>query len=346
VSTTGALTEVAGSPFTAAGTPSALGASPDGKYLFVCDGVGDTLQNFAINPDGSLTARGAAASTGGSPYDVNVSPNSNFVYTANYSSGTLSGFAIGSDGSLTELTGSPYGDASGAMISFAIVPDQGPTAAFNSDITYVSTANFSGAASSDPDGSIANYNWDFGDGSTPINSPTPQISHTFNRGGTFTVTLLVTDDENCSDVQIGTGQTLACNGTTLARTSQLVTIPPLSLKFPSGKQIKSTKSKGKTVLRVQVQSFLNRNASITYQFQKSKKNGACKKKTTVKKHKSSFKNFGRSNTSPGINGRNLKVSSTMGGKKIVPGRYRVKLRAKDAAGEQTNTITSASFCVK
>ena len=43
----------------------------------------------------------------------------------------------------------------------------------------------------DSDGSIVSYDWDFGDGSTATGA---SPSHTFSAAGTFTVTLLVTDD--------------------------------------------------------------------------------------------------------------------------------------------------------
>jgi 6-phosphogluconolactonase (cycloisomerase 2 family) len=344
---TGALTEIAGSPVNFSGSaPAALAASPDGKFLFAADNGTNTLLSFAIGANGSLTPVDSI-STDGMAFDAAVSPNSRFVYTSDYTHGTIHGFAIAADGSLSELATSPYGDQSGPLFSFAIVPDQGPAAAFNSNISYVSTLNVDAGASSDTDGSVSTYQWNFGDGSSPVTATSPQSSHTFNRGGTFTVSLVVTDNENCSDQQVGTGQTLACNGSSAARTSQTVTIPPLTLKFPSAKQIKSTKSKGKTVLRVQVQSFLDRNASISYQFQKSKKGGACRKHTTTHKHKPSFKNFGKSSSASGANGRNLKTfAGKFGGKKIVPGRYRVILKAKDQAGESAGPATSASFCVR
>ena len=50
---------------------------------------------------------------------------------------------------------------------------------------------FSGAASSDPDGSIASYAWNFGDASTGSGA-TP--SHSYTGVGTYTVTLTVTDN--------------------------------------------------------------------------------------------------------------------------------------------------------
>lgn len=50
--------------------------------------------------------------------------------------------------------------------------------------------HFDGSGSSDPDGSIAAYTWDFGDGSSGTG---PIIDHTYPTAGAFTATLTVTD---------------------------------------------------------------------------------------------------------------------------------------------------------
>src|SRR5206468_9613107 len=54
------------------------------------------------------------------------------------------------------------------------------------------TCNFT-STSSDPDCSIANYSWSFGDGSPVVTTQNP--SHTYGAGGTYTVTLTVTDNQ-------------------------------------------------------------------------------------------------------------------------------------------------------
>jgi PKD repeat protein len=69
-------------------------------------------------------------------------------------------------------------------------PDVGPTAAFTSTTSDL-TATFDGRGSSDPEGPIASYSWDFGDG-TPLGSGA-QPSHPYAAAGTYQVTLTVTD---------------------------------------------------------------------------------------------------------------------------------------------------------
>ncbi|MCB0920021.1 MAG: PKD domain-containing protein, partial [Actinobacteria bacterium] len=68
--------------------------------------------------------------------------------------------------------------------------NQDPTAAFTSDVTNLE-ASFDATSSSDPDGSITSYDWDFGDTTTATGATT---SHTYTTAGDHTVTLTVTDN--------------------------------------------------------------------------------------------------------------------------------------------------------
>jgi hypothetical protein len=70
-----------------------------------------------------------------------------------------------------------------------------PTASFlvsTSNPVAASPVVFDGSASSDPDGTIESYSWDFGDGSEGTGA-TP--SHTYAQVGVYTVTLTVADNE-------------------------------------------------------------------------------------------------------------------------------------------------------
>lgn len=76
-------------------------------------------------------------------------------------------------------------------------PNQPPTAAFSATPTGL-TAAFNGSASSDTDGTISSYSWNFGDGTTGSGATT---SHTYAAGGTYTATLVVTDNGGLTGTQ-------------------------------------------------------------------------------------------------------------------------------------------------
>ena len=70
-------------------------------------------------------------------------------------------------------------------------PNVLPTADFTSTASGL-TASVNGATSADPDGTIASYSWNWGDGSATGSGVT--ASHAYAAPGTYAVTLTVTDD--------------------------------------------------------------------------------------------------------------------------------------------------------
>ncbi len=60
------------------------------------------------------------------------------------------------------------------------------------------TLTFDGSSSSDPDGSIIDYAFDFDDGSPISSGSSPSATHAYSSDGTFTVTLTVTDDDGAT----------------------------------------------------------------------------------------------------------------------------------------------------
>ncbi len=75
-----------------------------------------------------------------------------------------------------------------------------PTASYS----YIATnlaVDFDGSGSSDSDGTITNYSWDFGDGNTASGQV---ASHTFAAAGDYSVSLTVTDDGGLTDTSTQT----------------------------------------------------------------------------------------------------------------------------------------------
>jgi PKD repeat protein len=81
-----------------------------------------------------------------------------------------------------------------------------PVASFTEDLHTApvgTTINFDAGNSYDPDGTIVNYAWDFGDGNT-IPSGGAGASHAYAAPGTYTVTLTVTDDDGLTSTATDT----------------------------------------------------------------------------------------------------------------------------------------------
>ncbi|MEA5117249.1 MAG: PKD domain-containing protein, partial [Propionicimonas sp.] len=94
-------------------------------------------------------------------------------------------------------------------VETADAPNQLPTAAFTSQVSDLAV-QFDGGGSSDPDGTIASYAWDFGDTGTGTGQT---ASHTYQQPGTYQVTLTVTDNRGGTATVTHSVQALAANQT-------------------------------------------------------------------------------------------------------------------------------------
>ncbi|WP_030165423.1 PKD domain-containing protein [Spirillospora albida] len=114
------------------------------------------------------------------------------LYYVNNSDGRLYRVAFSASG---VPSGTPTLVASGdwrgrAVFLYADVPNKQPAAAFTSQCEDLS-CTFNAEGSTDPDGTIASYAWDFGDGR---NGTGVAPEHAYTAAGTYTVKLTVTDD--------------------------------------------------------------------------------------------------------------------------------------------------------
>ncbi|UDY35503.1 PKD domain-containing protein [Dermatobacter hominis] len=108
--------------------------------------------------------------------------------TSNAFAGTLDEVAVYPTELSVAQAANHYNVARGAVGNVA------PTASFTTGVSNL-TASVNGTGSSDPDGSITSYAWNWGDGATTSGATS---SHAYAAAGTYTVTLTVTDDDGAS----------------------------------------------------------------------------------------------------------------------------------------------------
>ncbi len=126
---------------------------------------------------------------------------------------SMSGAANGpatSDGDLTGSVRFSMGNGCGAFdYGYAPAPTPGPTntkptaraTASDTRVTVGDTVRFSGSGSTDAETpNDLDYSWDFGDGGSTKDASGAFARHTFDKAGTYAVTLLVTDPSGATDV--------------------------------------------------------------------------------------------------------------------------------------------------
>ena len=158
-------------------------ANANGPYNSLVDEAVSFDSSGSSDPDGTIVA-----------YDWNFGDGS----SSNGSKATHTYTTAGTYNitlTVTDDAGDTSMDTTTATIGLG---NQAPIADANNP--YIGTVgvplDFNGSHSSDPDGDIVAYDWEFGDGSTGT-GVTP--THTYTAAGTYTVTLTVTDDMGATD---------------------------------------------------------------------------------------------------------------------------------------------------
>jgi hypothetical protein len=187
--------------FTRLGTKKGNGQSNNDGGLYYryftpeSDIVGDTrwdkLRTSSVSAIGADTIRGAFLSGDWLYYVTSSGELRKIQFSA-------SGAFVGSSQSVNN---SINWAAKGLFLSTQPsiqAPNADPTASFTQTCIGLS-CSFDATGSSDTDGTIASYSWNFGDGSPVDSGATP--NHIFPSGGSYPVTLTVTDNDGAQGQQ-------------------------------------------------------------------------------------------------------------------------------------------------
>jgi DNA-binding beta-propeller fold protein YncE len=190
------------------------------------------------------TVIGAPIPVANDPVGVAITPDGSRVLVG--SEQPAPGNVITPISTATNTPGPSFQSGGEAPAEIAVVPNQPPTAAFGASHKNKKPTleSFDGSGSSDSDGTVARFDWSFGDGQSLANGgPTP--THTY-KPGKYTAALTVTDNEGCSTKFVFTGQTASCSGSAVATVSHSVGIPPqTTIKKHPKKKTESEKAKFK-----------------------------------------------------------------------------------------------------
>ena len=264
--------------------PSRITIGPRGGRAFVTNHASDSVSAFS---PGGGSFLGSPIPVGTEPTGIAATPSGSFVYSASAADGSLTqidtgielpigapldfpgatGVAItpdGLQGYVTDGGGSAVSVLdinrnvlSGAVsvgdkpVAVAVVPNQGPTASFWVSPTQrraKKRLTFHASGSTDSDGKITSYSWDFGDRGK-AEGPQQTRAHSYRRKGIYYVTLKVTDNEGCSGETVYTGQTASCTGNPLST----VTVP-IKVLNPTGPKLQVSGSEHQGMRRVVVRA--------------------------------------------------------------------------------------------
>ncbi len=162
-------------------TVSAANQPPVASFTQSCNALTCSFTSTSSDPDGSISA-----------YRWTFGDGSAAVTTQNASHTYAAGGTYTVTLQVTDNQGATNSTSQNVTVT---PPNQPPVASFTKSCNAL-TCSFT-STSSDPDGSISAYRWTFGDGSAAVT--TQNASHTYTAGGTYTVTLQVTDNQGATN---------------------------------------------------------------------------------------------------------------------------------------------------
>jgi 6-phosphogluconolactonase (cycloisomerase 2 family) len=109
--TTGALTQIPGSPFATGNDPQGLATDPSGKFLYMANSNDNTVSAFTIDgSSGTLTpVSGSPFATQAAPAAVAIDPAGQFLFVGESSTRGIEALIIdATSGGVTTISGSPF----------------------------------------------------------------------------------------------------------------------------------------------------------------------------------------------------------------------------------------------
>lgn len=191
--------------------PDVIAVSADGRSAYA--NTRNDIAQFDIDPsNGNLTAKVPATvpvATNPAITGIGLTPDGGSAFVVGQGIETIFGFAIGQGGRLEPRA--PFTTSAPAPANALAISPDAPVAELSAG-TEGLLARLDARASWNPGGTIARYDWDFGDGVTlPDGGPTPV--HAYARPGTYTVTLTVTSATGCTAGSlVSAGTAVACSG--------------------------------------------------------------------------------------------------------------------------------------
>lgn len=170
--------------------------APIANFLNTVNQLAVQFTDVSTDADGSITQRLWNFGDGSS--DTGVNPLHTYAVAGTYTV-TLT---------VTDNVGATHTKSMAVMVA-AVTPNVAPTANFSASNNAL-LASFTDA-SSDSDGSVTAWAWDFGDGATStLKNPT----HSYSAAGTYKVSLLVKDNQNASSAMFSKNITVTTPSTT------------------------------------------------------------------------------------------------------------------------------------
>ena len=160
----------------------------------------DCLRSWLQDPDGDGTYLFSTTAIPAGSYEVKVAINES--WDENYGAGAVPN---GANIPFTVGTGQTvwfFYDAATHILTIEVLsPNTPPVADANGPYLWILgvPVSFDGTGSYDPENGVLTFDWDFGDGSSPVIDAGPTPTHTYATAAAYTVLLTVTDAGGLTD---------------------------------------------------------------------------------------------------------------------------------------------------